>query len=177
MDERPIEDEELEEQPEIVEEEPKRKPKAPEAADVFALPPKKDKEAWRSGSGCGPRMRLYLYIVMAVCVLGLLVAGVSMMRQGVWVNLDQGRRVVYQNLPFEMSPDEKRQVGKNLDLFRAVLEASDDPYPIMGEFMKMVRASFKDARLTVDEVEEINSFLERVIEESGIPPMQLESKL
>ena len=58
-----------------------------------------------------------------------------------------------------------------------VLEAADDPYPIMGEFMQMVRASFRDSRLTPDEVEEINSFLERVIDGSGIPRMQLEDKL
>ena len=43
----------------------------------------------------------------------------------------------------------------------------------MGEFMNRVRAVLNDGRLTVDEVGGLNVYLERVIEESGIPLMQL----
>ena len=41
------------------------------------------------------------------------------------------------------------------------------------EFMRRVRAVFRDGRLTVDEVSGLNVYIERVIEESGMPPMQL----
>jgi hypothetical protein len=39
--------------------------------------------------------------------------------------------------------------------------------------MTRVRAVLKDGRLTVDEVGGLNVYIERVIEESGIPPLQL----
>ena len=90
-----------------------------------------------------------------------------------WVTLDQGRQAVVQSLPFDLPPAERRRIIKNLDRFRALLEASDDPYPIMGEFMTRVRAVLEDGRLTVDEVNGLNVYIERVIEESGIPPLQL----
>jgi hypothetical protein len=137
------------------------------------LPPSTGKEAWRSGSGCGPRMRIYLLLVAAVILLALLFAGLSVLRRGVWVTLEQGRRTVVQNLPLELPPAERQRTAANLERFRRLLERLDDPYPVMGEFMRRVRAAMADSRLTVGEVEELNLFLERVIEESGIPPLQL----
>ncbi|MCU0234467.1 MAG: hypothetical protein MUE90_10625, partial [Thermoanaerobaculales bacterium] len=40
-------------------------------------------------------------------------------------------------------------------------------------FMRRVRAALADSQLTVGEVEELNLFLEQVIEESGVPAMQI----
>ena len=164
--------------------ETEREPEAPaEVAPVPAQPlpvevslplPTTGKEAWRGGgSGCGPRARLYLMVVAGAGLVAILLVGLSVMRRGVWVTMDQGRQAVVQNLPYELSPSERQRIINNLDRFRALLEASDDPYPMMGDFMTRVRAVLKDNQLTVNEVGGLNLYIERVIEESGIPPLQL----
>jgi hypothetical protein len=109
-----------------------------------------------------------------VILIAILIAGTSMMRRTVWVNMERGRRVVVQSLPRNLPAAERQRTIKNLDRFRAALEASKDPYPTMGEFMNRVRDILNDGRLTAEEVGGLNIFLERVLEESGIPPMQLE---
>ena len=165
-------DEEVEREPEAPVAE-KTTPQQPVAVDVFMPPPSSGNEAWRSGSGCGPRARIYLMAVALAGLIAILLVGMSVLRRGVWVSLDQGRQAVVQNLPFDLPPGERQRTMKNLDRFRAFLEASDDPYPIMGEFMTRVRAVLEDGRLTADEVSGLNVYIERVIEESGIPPLQL----
>ena len=166
-----------------IDDEVEREPEAPEpvkpvpaetpAGDVFMPPPSTGQEAWRGGSGCGPRAKIYLMAVAVAGLIAILLVGLSVLRRGVWVTLDQGRQAVVGSLPFDLPPGERQRTMKNLDRFRAFLEMSDDPYPIMGEFMTRVRAVLKDGRLTVDEVDGLNVYIERVIEESGIPPLQL----
>jgi len=165
-------DEEVEREPEARAAE-KPAPQKPVAADVFAVPPATGKEAWRGGSGCGPRAKIYVMIVGVAGLVAILLVGLSVLRRGVWVTMDQGRQAVVQNLPFDLPPAERQRIIKNLDRFRALLEASDDPYPVMGEFMTRVRAVLRDGRLTVDEVSGLSVYIERVIEESGIPSLQL----
>jgi hypothetical protein len=148
-------------------------PQQPVAPDVFVVPPSTGEEAWRGGSGCGPRAKIYLTIIAVAGLVAVLLVGLSVLRRGVWVSMDQGRQAVVQNLPFDLPPGERQRIIKNLDRFRALLEASDDPYPIMGEFMTRVRAVLKDGRLTGDEVGGLNIYIEQVIEESGKPPLQL----
>jgi len=149
-------------------------PIQPASPDMFMPLPSTGKEAWRGGgSGCGPRARLYLMIVAAAGLIAILLVGLSVLRHGVWATMDQGRQAVVQNLPLDLPAGERQRTIKNLDRFRRVLEKSDDPFPTMGEFMTRVRAVLRDGRLTVDEVSGLNVYMERVIEESGIPPLQL----
>jgi hypothetical protein len=131
------------------------------------------KEPWRGGGGCSSRLPLYGCLFGLVLLIGTLIAGTSMMRRTVWVNLERARRAVAQSLPRDLPAAEVQRTIKNLERFRAVLEASEDPYPEMGEFVNRVRAVLQDGRLTVDEVGGLNVYIERVIEESGIPPLQL----
>ncbi len=131
------------------------------------------KEPWRGGGGCSSRLPLYGCLVGLVLLIGALLIGTSMVRRTVWVNMDRGRRVVVQSLPHDLPSAERQRTIKNLDRFRVVLEAQKDPYPTMGEFMNRVRDMLEDGRLTAEEVGGLNVYLERVIEESGIPPMQL----
>ena len=162
--------------------EPDAEPR-PAEPDVQALPklvyepPAKGKEAWREGSGCGSRVVLYGCIIGVGLLITALMAGTSMTRRTVWLNMDRGRRAVVQALPADLPPAERVRTTRNLERFRAVLEASKDPFPVMGEFMKRVRDAFSDRRLEADEVEELNLFLEQVIEESGIPLMQLGAEI
>jgi len=146
---------------------------APAPPELVYKPPAKGKESWRGGSGCGSRLPLYGCIVGVALLIAALMAGTSMMRRTVWLNMDRGRRAVVQALPADLPPAERVRTTRNLEHFRAVLEASKDPFPVMGEFMERVHAAFVDQRLTAEEIEELNLYLEEVIEESGIPVMQL----
>ncbi len=146
---------------------------APVPPELVFETPAKGKESWRGGSGCGSRLPLYGCIVGVALLIAALMAGTSMMRRTVWLNMERGRRAVVQALPADLPPAERVRTTRNLERFRAVLEASKDPFPVMGEFMKRVRAILGDGRLTAEEVGGLNVYLERVIEESGIPVMQL----
>jgi len=131
------------------------------------------KEPWRKGSGCSSRLPVYGCIVGVAVMIAVLMAGTAMTRKTVWVNMERGRREVARALPPDLPTEQRVRTIQNLDRFKAVLEASKDPYPMMGEFMKRVRAALADQRLMADEIEELNLFLERIIEESGIPLLQL----
>ena len=146
---------------------------APVPPEYIYEPRPQDKEAWKKGSGCGNRIPLYGCIIGAGLLIAALIAGSSMMRRTVWLNMDRGRRAVVQALPADLPSAERARTTRNLEHFHAVLEASKDPYPVMGEFMRRVRAAFVDQRLTTEEVEELNLYLERVIDGSGKPLMQL----
>ncbi len=146
---------------------------APAPPELVFEPSAKGKESWRGGSGCGSRLPLYGCIVGVALLIAALMAGTSMMRRTVWLNMDRGRRAVVQALPADLPPAERVRTTRNLEHFRAVLEASKDPFLVMGEFMTMVRSAFSDDRLEPDEVEDLNLYLERVVDDSGIPLMQL----
>ena len=135
------------------------------------------KEPWRGGSGCSNRLPLYGCLIGLLLVIGVLLAGTSMMRKTVWINMDRGRRAVVQQLPRNLPAAERQRTIQNLGRFRAVLEATKDPYLEMGEFMNRVRAVLDDGRLTAEEVGGLNVYFERVIEESGIPSMQLGAEI
>ncbi len=175
MDETPIKDgDEVEERQALAAEEAP-KPQAPTPPVVFEGLAT-GKEPWK-GTGCSNRLPLYGCLLGLVLLIGILFAGTSMMRRTVWINLDRGRRAVVQQLPRELPMAERQRTIQNLERFRAVLEASRDPYPEMGEFMNRVRDILDDGRLTIDEVGGLNVYLERVIEASGIPPMQLGQRM
>jgi hypothetical protein len=146
---------------------------APATPELGLESPATGQESWREGSGCGSRVLLYGCIIAVALLIAALMTGTSMIRRTVWLNMERGRSAVVQALPADLPPAERVRTTRNLEHFRAVLEASKDPYPMMGEFMKMVRAILADGRLEPDEVEELNLYLERVVEESGIPVMQL----
>ena len=106
-------------------------------------------------------------------LIGILFVGTSMMRRTVWVNLEKARRAVVQSLPRDLPMAERQRTIDNLENLRAMLEASKDPYPEMGEFVNRVREVLQDGRFTVEEVGGLNIFIERMIEESGVQPLQI----
>jgi hypothetical protein len=173
MNEPPMNDDLEAKEPETPDEvQEKPQPQAPPPTEAVFEGLAIGKEPWK-GAGCSSRLPLYGCLIGLVILIGVLIAGTSMMRRTVWVNMERGRRVVVQSLPHNLPAAERQRTIKNLERFRAVLEASKDPYPAMGEFMNRVRDILDDGRLTADEVGGLNVYLERVIEESGIPPMQL----
>jgi len=178
MDETPIKEEPEAEEPQaLAEVEEAPPPKAPPATEVAFEGLASGKEPWRGGGGCSSRLPLYGCLFGLALLIGILFVGTSMMRRTVWVNLERAQRAVVQSLPRNLPPDEVQRTVKNLERLRAVLEASDDPFPEMGEFVNRVRAVLEDGRFTAEEVGGLNVYIERVIEESGIPPLQLGGKL
>ena len=174
MDDQPMQDDlEAEEPKPSAEVEEKPQPSAQAPSEVVFEGLASGKEPWRRGSGCSSRLPLYGCLIGLVILIAILVAGTSMVRRTVWVNMERGRQLVVQNLPRDLPAAERQRTLRNLDRFVAVLEASKDPYPVMGEFMNRVRDILDDGRLTADEVGGLNVYIERLIEESGIPPMQL----
>jgi hypothetical protein len=170
MDDQPVKNDlEIEEPqaPAEAEETPKPKPEIP--IEGLAT----GKEPWRTGSGCGNRLPAYGCAVGVMMLIAVLIAGTSMMRKTVWLNFERSRSAVMNGLPRGISPAEANRTRTNLNRFRAVLERQDDPYDQMGEFVTRVRELFADGRITDEELEHFNLMLERWIEESGIPPMQL----
>ena len=168
MSDQPINDEVVEEKPRDDE----AQPKAP-SADLVFTPSTKDKEAWRGGSGCGARLPLYGCVLGMLILIGFLIAGTSMMKRTVWVNFERSRSAVISSLPRGLPQAEANRTRANLDRFHAMLERVDDPYPQMGEFVARVRELFSDGRVTEEELELLNLILEKWIDESGIPPVQL----
>jgi hypothetical protein len=135
------------------------------------------KEPWRKGSGCSSRLPVYGCILGVAVMIAVLMAGTAMTRKTVWANMERGRRAVARALPPDLPSEQRARTTRNLDRFKAVVEASKDPYPVMGEFMKLVRAFLADQRLVSDEIEELNLFIEKAIDESGIPLLQLGNKI
>jgi hypothetical protein len=176
MDEPPItndpDSEEASPPPEVT---PTGEHKAPAPPEVAFEGLASGKEPWRQGTGCSSRLPVYGCIIGVLVMVAMLMAGTSMTRKTVWVNLEKGMRAVMRSLPPDLPSEQRVRTTQNLDRFRAVLAATKDPYPVMGEFMKRARASLADQRLTADEVEELNLFLEKVIGDSGIPLIQLGS--
>jgi hypothetical protein len=174
MDEPPIKDDPVAEEPQApVEVEKAPTPGAPAPAEVVFEGLASGKEPWRGGGGCSSRLPLYGCLFGLVLLVGSLIAGTSMMRRTVWVNLERAQRAVAQSLPRNLPAAEVQRTMKNLERFRALLESSKDPYPEMGEFVSRVRAVLEDGRFTAEEVGGLNVYIERVIEESGISPLQL----
>ena len=157
--------------PAEVEEAPR--PKVTESTEVVFEGLASGKEPWRGGSGCSSRLPLYGCLFGLVLLIGILFVGTSMMRRTVWVNLERAQTAVVQSLPRNLPPAEVQRTVRNLEQLRAALEASKDPYPEMGEFVNRVRAVLQDGRFTAEEVGGLNVYIERVIEESGIPAEQL----
>ena len=177
MDEPPIIDDSEVNEPQAPAEVGKApQPKAPAETELAFEGLATGKEPWR-GSGCSSRLPLYGCLFGLVLLIGILFIGTSMMRRTVWVNLEKARRAVVQSLPRDLPAAERQRTIDNLERLRTTLEASKDPYPKMGEFVNRVRAVLQDGRFTAEEVGGLNVFIERMIEESGIPPQQVSGRI
>jgi hypothetical protein len=125
-----------------------------------------DRPAWKSGSGPGrwTTIGCGLAIVMLIAAL---FAGSSLLRRTVWTGFAGARQRVVANLPGDLAPGERMRLTRNMDRFVVQLETKKDPYPLMGEFQRMVRSALEDRRITADEVEDLNLFLEAHLPDGG----------
>ncbi len=114
---------------------------------------------WDSGSRPGKWTTIGCGLGLVVLIAALF-AGSSMLKKTVWAGFSgTGQRLVA-NLPGDLEPGERMRLTRNLDRFAAQVKLQDDPYEAMGEFQRLAREALEDHRITHEEVEEINIFLE-----------------
>lgn len=97
----------------------------------------------------------------------LLMVGVNLTKRTVWMSYARAQQRLVEELPRELSSGERLRTERNLQRFRARLEATPDPFPLMGRFLGLVGAAFEDDRLTAEEVAELNHFIEDALEGDG----------
>jgi hypothetical protein len=141
-------------------------PDRPGAPDPAAtLPPdlllqRSEKPAWKSGGATPGRWTTIGCGLGIVMLIAALFAGSSLMKRTVWTGFAGTRQRVVVNLPGNLPPGERMQLVRNLDRFAVLLENHSDPYPLMGDFQRRVRAAFEDGQITREEATELNAFLE-----------------
>jgi hypothetical protein len=144
------------EEVEVIEEE---KPVSAELPPEFVAAPSGRAVKWDSGSRPGKWTTIGCGLGLLVLIAALF-AGSSMLRKTVWAGFSgTGQRLVA-NLPGDLAPGERMRLTRNLDRFTAQVKLQDDPYEAMGEFQRLARAAMEDQRITREEVEKINVFLE-----------------
>ena len=104
--------------------------------------------------------------VLLVLVV-LLMFGVNLTRRTVWMGFARAQQRVLDELPRDLPSGERLRTERNLQRLRARNEASADPLPVIGSFLGQVSAVLADDRLTVDEVAELNRFVEQTLDGSG----------
>lgn len=105
-------------------------------------------------------------VVMLLLVV-LLMVGVNLTKRTVWMSYARAQQRLVEELPRELPSGERLRTERNLQRFRGRLEATPDPFPLMGRFLSMVGDVFEDDHLTADEVARLNRFMEDVLDGVG----------
>ena len=136
--------------------------------DVTLLPelPVHPRSQRMPGSNLGRWATFGCVVVMLILVV-LLVIGVSLTKRTVWIAYAKGQQQLVENLPPELESGERMRIERNLQRFRARLEITADPFPAMGDFLGRVKAAFDDEVLSVEELAELNRFIEESLDQDG----------
>ena len=149
------------------EETPAPKPPPPSLSPELLAAGRKDKAAWKSGSGPGRWATIGCGLGIVVLIAALF-TGSTLMRKTVWAGFAGASQRVVANLPGDLPPGERMRLTRNLEAFSAYLKRHDEPFPVMGEFQALVREVLEDRLITDDEVEELNLFLESKLAEDAL---------
>ena len=153
------------EEVDVVEEE---KPAPVELPAEFIESPSGRAVKWDSGGRPGKWTTIGCGLGLLVLIAALF-AGSSLLKKTVWAGFSgTGNRLV-SNLPADLPPGERMRLTRNLDRFTAQVKQQDDPYEAMGEFQRLARTAMEDQRITQDEVEELNEFLEAHLPLDSVP--------
>jgi len=114
---------------------------------------------WQGGAGLS-RWTSWGCVLGIIILVAMLIFGVAITKRTAWMAFERGRQRVIGAAERLNDPPRRLRTARNLDRYEVQLRVSSDPYPEMGEFLKMVRLAFEDGELTVAELEEINAYLE-----------------
>ena len=150
--------------PTPADEQPSSKP----ALDTGALPPLplRPRPDRVPGANLGRWASFGCVVVLLVLVV-LLMFGVNLTRRTVWMSFARAQQRVVERLPRDLPSGERLRTERNLQRLRARSEATADPLPLLGSFLGRVSAALEDDRLTVDEVAELNRFVEETLDGNG----------
>ena len=145
-------------------EQPVEKP----AVDPAALPPlpARPRGDRMPGASLGRWASFGCVAVLLVLVV-LLMFGVNLTRRTVWMGFARAQQRVLDELPRDLSSGERLRTERNLQRLRARSEASADPMPLIGGFLGQASGALEDDRLTVEEVAELNRFVEEILDADG----------
>ena len=115
--------------------------------------------SWQGGGGLSRWATLGCGAGVVVLV-ALLAVGVGLTKRTASMAFERSQQRLMAAVEHRNQPAERLRTSRNVDRFRAQLNVTRDPYPLMGEFMKRVQEALADGTLDSAEVEEINEFLE-----------------
>jgi hypothetical protein len=106
-------------------------------------------------------------VALLLVLVVLLMFGVNLTRRTVWMGFARAQQRVIEELPRDLPSGERLRIERNLPRLRAHAEAAADPMPLIGGFLAQASAALADDRLTVEEVDELNRFIEGTFEAGG----------
>jgi hypothetical protein len=141
---------------------------APAGIDPSALPPL----SLSAGKGWGRRIeprRWYLFGCGAgvVVLVVLIVMGYLGLRRTVWRSFDDMRAAVERCVIVDVPAAQRERLVGNLGRFQHAVESSRDPYPAIGRFMNLARASVADWAVDATETDRLNEMLENELATMG----------
>jgi hypothetical protein len=143
-------------------EQPEKKP-AIEPTAPLPVPPRRER---MPGASLG-RWASFGCVAVLLMLVVLLMFGVNLTRRTVWMSFARAQQRVLGQLPRDLPSGERLRVERNLQRLRARAEAAADPMPLIGSFLGRVSAALEDDRLTVDEVADLNRFVEEILDAGG----------
>jgi hypothetical protein len=141
------------------------------AIDVTQLPtlPAHPRSQRMPGTNIG-RWATFGCVAAMLMLVVLLVIGVHLTKRTVWMAYARAQQRILDSAPAETSSGERMRTERNLQRFRARLDTEPDPMPLMGRFLGHVTEAFEDDRITADELDNLNDFMEGVLSGLGDDP-------
>ena len=118
------------------------------------------------GSNIG-RWATFGCVAVMLMLVVLLVIGVNLTKRTVWMAYARAQQRLVENLPPELESGEQMRTERNLQRYRARLEITPDPFSAMGDFLARVKTAFDDEVLSVEELSELNRFMEKSLDQHG----------
>ena len=138
------------------------------AIDVSQLPslPTHPRSQRMPGTNIG-RWATFGCVALMLILVVLLVIGVNLTKRTVWMAYARAQQRVIEALPRDLPSGEQMRTDRNLQRFRARLDMTAEPMPLMGQFLAQVTTALEDDELSTEEIEGLNVFMEEVLDGTG----------
>jgi hypothetical protein len=138
------------------------------AIDVSQLPslPTHPRSQQMPGTNIG-RWATFGCVALMLILVVLLVIGVNLTKRTVWMAYARAQQRVIEALPRGLPSGEQMRTDRNLQRFRARLDMTAEPMPLMGQFLAQVTTALEDDELSTEEIEGLNGFMEEVLDGTG----------